>query len=121
MKEISRRVIKRGILVNNVEQPLPDVFEVVVQDDIGNPQTLVFNSNPTDADILAQVPPIVRRPVRSANASERMDAGAELAQRYLAFRQLTDLADFTTLFSAQERARITGARDSTLAEIKAFI
>lgn len=124
MKELSRRTAAYG--EHNPETNETTVVQTVttveILDDLGNIVRTRFDHDPTDDEIIAALPPKpALRNVRPSNVADRIDAGAQLAARYLALRQLTDLPDFTTLFTAQERNRITNGRDQALADVKGFI
>lgn len=124
MKEISRRqaAIGQHNPVTNTTTIVETQTIVVVQDYKGQEIALSFDHDPTDDELIAQLPSEPkRRNIKPTNVADRVDAGAELAARYLALRQLTDLPDFTTLFTAGERTRITQGRDLALADIKAYI
>lgn len=112
-----------GLLPNaNGPRIVGQVWRVYVTVD-GAPASLKFAQlpHPTDDEILAALgltEDTVNRQVLPATLAAKIDAVAKVADMYLTFRSLTELADFGALFTLQERNRITSARDLTLAAIK---
>lgn len=121
MKELSRRIMQRAILVNGVEQPAPSATIVLLELPNGERQEVTFDHDPTDDELLTLAPEPQPRRIRASNAAERVEGLAELSARYISLRQMTELADFATLFTLQERNRITNARDFVLTQIKAYV
>jgi hypothetical protein len=95
------------------------VYAVRIVDHAGSVSELAYDHNPTDDEIYASVPPALR--VKPTALADRIDVITEIAHQYLVARQLTELSDYTTLFTLQERNRIATGRDTLLAELKSLI
>lgn len=85
----------------------------------GEPEPLVFASDPTDDEILARLPQRLR--LRGSQLADRVEAVADAALAWYALERAVVAAQADATVTAQERSRLLAARDLAWAQVKALV
>lgn len=120
MNLIEKREVRRERNDDGIITSLPSIWRAKARDGLGAVQDLLFDHDPTDDEILAQLAPAPAR-LRGTNLADRIEDLAELCSAWQALDFAATTAAGDAAFTAQERNRLAAARDALRARVKAYV